>query len=222
MRLLVYAVFAFAGSVTTTLAAQVSPLNKRQFERVPCAEVDMKDCGEVCIDFTDTCCPDESGGCPAGAYCALGTNAEYGCCPTGEVCEGPGGANTHSVVLPGDTLTSTFIDTLTYSSFVETRATIETEIEEPPAETEVVETTTVTSEAEETSTSTLIVPPAEPTDDSTVPPVPLPTPIPTEGNEPPTTTDEEEPPQVTDAAPLNAVVLGNVVGGVIAVAAFLL
>lgn len=88
---------AFAG--LGSMALEVSPLNKRQLERIPCDELGMKDCGNVCIDLTDTCCPDEAGGCPASATCELGSNGDYGCCPLGETCTGPGGAITDSEVV---------------------------------------------------------------------------------------------------------------------------
>jgi hypothetical protein len=60
-------------------------------------------CGSGCIDLTDTCCPDASGGCPLGTYCSLGSNGDYGCCDNGETCQGPGGVFT----TPGDIIFST-------------------------------------------------------------------------------------------------------------------
>ena len=87
-------------AAAATIRAQSSPqLFRRQTDS--CSAQGQKECGTGCIDLTDTCCPDKSGGCPVGKYCDLTSNGQYGCCPIGKVCTGPGGVNT----LPGGTIT---------------------------------------------------------------------------------------------------------------------
>jgi hypothetical protein len=73
---------------------------------LPCSSQGLKDCGAGCIDRSDTCCPDRTGGCPAGTYCSLGSNEEYGCCQDGETCAGPGGAIPTLTLEPTDTSVS--------------------------------------------------------------------------------------------------------------------
>ncbi|OLN87524.1 hypothetical protein CCHL11_06137 [Colletotrichum chlorophyti] len=93
------------GLSATTLAHDAFPVfNKRQTVPVPCGQSGRKDCGDGCIPLTYACCPDQQGGCPLTSICWLGTNGEYGCCPIGRRCTGPGGVNT----LPGGVVTSTF------------------------------------------------------------------------------------------------------------------
>ena len=41
-----------------------------------------------CIELTDTCCPDQSGGCGIGDRCVLDDNNNYGCCAIGLTCTG--------------------------------------------------------------------------------------------------------------------------------------
>lgn len=55
-----------------------------------CASIGELPCGTGCMLAGDTCCPDGSGSCAAGQVCWLGTNGQYGCCPAGETCDGPG------------------------------------------------------------------------------------------------------------------------------------
>jgi hypothetical protein len=91
--------------LTTTCAVHADNpvrLLRRQTVDSFCSSQDQK-CGAVCIDLTDTCCPDAAGGCPLGTYCSLGSNGDYGCCDNGETCKGPGGAFT----TPGDIIFST-------------------------------------------------------------------------------------------------------------------
>lgn len=51
-------------------------------------------CNGGCIPSGYTCCPDSSGGCPAGRYCDKGNNGKYGCCIEGIACTGDGGVGT--------------------------------------------------------------------------------------------------------------------------------
>jgi hypothetical protein len=177
------------------LANQVSPLNKRQ-ERIPCSELGQKTCGNVCIDITDTCCPDGSGGCNLGNYCVLGDNGEYGCCPIGEICVGDGGASTEF-----GTVTST-------QTLPPPEEPTEEPTQEPEPEPEVPEEPPVETEEPE-------IP------EVSIPPMPLPTPIPSNGTVPPATTTGE-PPVVTDAAVINGLAMSNLIGGLIGAAVLLL
>ncbi|RBA17792.1 hypothetical protein FPRO05_11507 [Fusarium proliferatum] len=87
-------------SATGVLAVQYSPsfplLAVRQVVEVPCADQNLKDCGTGCIQMDWTCCPSRAGGCPPTAYCEVGTNQQYGCCPNGSVCSGEGGGTTRA------------------------------------------------------------------------------------------------------------------------------
>ncbi|KAL6925220.1 hypothetical protein ACHAPO_011446 [Fusarium lateritium] len=100
-------VLLIALSASGALASvQYSPsfplLSVRQVVEVPCSEQSLKDCGSGCIQQDWTCCPSKQGGCPPTAYCEVGTNAQYGCCPNGSVCNGEGGGSTRGST---DTLT---------------------------------------------------------------------------------------------------------------------
>jgi len=87
-------------SATGVLAVQYSPsfplLAVRQVVEVPCADQNLKDCGTGCIQLDWTCCPSRAGGCPPTAYCEVGTNQQYGCCPNGSICNGEGGGTTRA------------------------------------------------------------------------------------------------------------------------------
>ncbi|RKL17877.1 hypothetical protein BFJ68_g4142 [Fusarium oxysporum] len=87
-------------SATGILAVQYSPsfplLAVRQVVEVPCADQNLKDCGTGCIQLDWTCCPSRAGGCPPTAYCEVGTNQQYGCCPNGSICNGEGGGTTRA------------------------------------------------------------------------------------------------------------------------------
>ncbi|KAK0610140.1 hypothetical protein B0T17DRAFT_127500 [Bombardia bombarda] len=113
-------------------------LHNRQF--VPCNELGRKPCGDGCIPLTSTCCPDLKGGCPPTAYCSLGDNGDYGCCPLGLNCVGPGGASTDL-----STITSTSTGTIIIPE--SSTLTIDTSI---PT---ITGTFTVTSSTSETSSS---------------------------------------------------------------------
>jgi len=84
-------------TVLPSVAFALTPslLSNRALAKIPCDEQGLKDCGDGCIDMAWTCCVDNKGGCPPTKYCSLGNNGDYGCCPVGKVCGGPGGANTH-------------------------------------------------------------------------------------------------------------------------------
>lgn len=184
-----------ATAATSVLASLTLPLNKRQ-DTVPCGELGMKTCGNVCIDLTDTCCPDGSGGCTLGDYCVLGDNGEYGCCPVGEVCVGDGGARTDFGIV-----TST-------QMLPPPEEPTEEPTQEPEPEPEVPEEPPVESEEPE-------VP------EETIPPMPLPTPVPTDDVIPPSPTTAETP-VITGAADVKGLVKGNLIGGLVGAAVLLL
>ncbi|PVH90290.1 hypothetical protein DM02DRAFT_49909 [Periconia macrospinosa] len=71
---------------------QLGPLRLTRRQSIECESSDKK-CGDGCIPLLWTCCPDGSGGCKPGDYCASTINS-YGCCPIGETCRGGGGATT--------------------------------------------------------------------------------------------------------------------------------
>ncbi|KAJ4329433.1 hypothetical protein N0V84_000067 [Fusarium piperis] len=103
-------IFLSALSATGVLAANRSPLLAvRQVVTIPCSDQGLKDCGTGCIQQDWTCCPSQAGGCPPTAFCDVGANGEYGCCPNGSQCGGDGGANTRgmtsTIVIPGRTTT---------------------------------------------------------------------------------------------------------------------
>ncbi|KAM0436652.1 hypothetical protein ACHAPT_002361 [Fusarium lateritium] len=103
-------IFLFALSATGALATNRMPLlAERQVVAIPCSDQGLKDCGTGCIQTDWTCCPSKAGGCPPTAFCDVGANGEYGCCPNGSTCGGDGGANTRGVtstiVIPGRTTT---------------------------------------------------------------------------------------------------------------------
>lgn len=149
--------------------------------------IGYKVCGEGCIFSTWTCCPREDGGCPPTSVCGIADNNETGCCPIGRTCTGDAGVDTDY-----NTWTSTIWST----------------IEEEPSTTTYSASLPILTLTTETET---IVEPS----DTSVPPVDLPSPIPT-GN---ATATEIPPIPSGDAAAANGV---NLVGGVIAGAAMLL
>jgi len=84
---------------TTPLLASLpfpAPLNGTIARRQSgtCADQGEIDCGSGCIPQGWTCCPDGSGGCSPIEQCELGSNGQYGCCPTGQTCSGAGGTLT--------------------------------------------------------------------------------------------------------------------------------
>ena len=87
------------------IGSHSTPLLFRRQTQGQCSDIGQKSCGDFCIDSTDTCCPDQSGGCPLATYCTLGDNGEYGCCDVGETCVGDGGVIFTD--LPGTTSTIT-------------------------------------------------------------------------------------------------------------------
>ncbi|OHE91859.1 GPI anchored serine-threonine rich protein [Colletotrichum orchidophilum] len=138
------------------LADDAFSVLKRQLVRIPCSESGLKDCGDICIPLTYTCCPGQQGGCPLTSRCWLGNNGQYACCPIGQICDGPGGVNT----LPGETVTSTIVFTESVSDEQTSTSFF--------AETSTA-TFTLTSEIESTSTGTSLL--AEPTTSLPAPPV---------------------------------------------------
>ncbi|KAJ4010591.1 hypothetical protein NW752_005266 [Fusarium irregulare] len=132
-------------------AVQYSPsfplLAVRQVVEVPCADQGLKDCGTGCIQEDWTCCPSQAGGCPPTAYCEVGTNSQYGCCPNGSVCNGEGGGSTRAET---NTLTLAGGDTTTV-----VQGGVNTAKTQPPVV--------------EGSSTAVIVPP--PVDTASVPPV---------------------------------------------------
>ncbi|OAQ69898.1 hypothetical protein VFPPC_13277 [Pochonia chlamydosporia 170] len=127
-------VLAFASGSLATLF-EASGLLPRDTTQVACSDLGRKNCGVVCIEQSETCCPDQQGGCPVGSVCWLGDNGKYGCCPVGKTCQGPGGSDitTNTITGPGSTSTVTIPESTT--DVVETTAT-------EPTETETIPTTT--------------------------------------------------------------------------------
>lgn len=203
-----FTTFLALASATGAFAVELSPLKRQTLVKVPCNEMGMKNCGEVCIDLSSTCCPNRAGGCDLGFYCNPTGGGEYGCCPLGEVCTGPGGATTYETT---DTIISTIVDTATYPVVGPTKVPEET-TEVPEEPTEVPEEPT---EVPEETTEIVEVP------ETTVPPVDLPSPIPSNGTSKPTETDEETP-IVTGGAAVRDLGLGSVIGGLIGAAGLLL
>jgi hypothetical protein len=99
----------FLIAAASIVADSSSDLLRRQ--TALCSSRGRKACGTGCISLSDTCCPSGAGGCPIGTYCDLTPNGEYGCCPNGEICTGPGGVITSFFTqtswLPGETSTQT-------------------------------------------------------------------------------------------------------------------
>ena len=92
----------------TVIGSQSTPLLFRRQTQAQCSDIGQKTCGDFCIDLTDICCPDASGGCPITTYCTLGDNGQYGCCDIGKKCVGDGGVDTSTIFtdLPGTTSTN--------------------------------------------------------------------------------------------------------------------
>ena len=98
-------ILLFLLTTAAVISADSSPqlLRRQIVSQLPCSSQGQKDCGTGCIDISDTCCPDRTGGCSVGTYCSLGSNGEYGCCQNRKICAGPGGV----IPTPGTTITST-------------------------------------------------------------------------------------------------------------------
>lgn len=90
-----FLVVSLAASGALATYFQASNLLQRDLVEVPCSEQGRKDCGTGCILLTDTCCPDQRGGCHVGTNCWMGDNGQYACCPIGKTCSGPGGVITY-------------------------------------------------------------------------------------------------------------------------------
>lgn len=172
-----HAIFAAALLAGTAGAASAGKaLVARQDEQLlPCTDV-------VGVN----CCGDGTSYCPLTRTCYLGTNGEYGCCPIGRVCSGPGNEVTDVVVTGGEP-TETPVPDPTY---------------EPPTETPdyPTETPDYPTETPDYPTET----PPYPTES---PPYPTETPpyeteTPTYGTAVPTLngTTTYTPPQITDNA----------------------
>ncbi|KAF3034417.1 hypothetical protein E8E12_005967 [Didymella heteroderae] len=135
-------------------------LVRRQTIPVPCSADGRKDCGSGCIDATWTCCPSGAGGCPPTAYCSLGSNGLYGCCPLGEDCEGDGGSRTTGGGIIVSVSTTTIIDDSTSTIIDDSTSTIvddstSTTTEDVTSTLTSTATSTVTGADDESSTSTL-------------------------------------------------------------------
>ena len=129
--------------------------NQRLFARelvpVPCSDQGLQACGNAynCIPFSETCCPDGSGGCPSGTYCDLAQNGLYRCCPDGETtCNGAGDAITFASIRTRQatfisevaTTSSTSTSTGTTLTIVDTLPTFK-----PSSTTAIGSTTTLTN-----------------------------------------------------------------------------
>lgn len=179
--------------------ATLQPLSKRQTQ-IPCEDLFLESCGEVCIDLTDTCCPDGSGGCPLGSNCEVGDNGEYGCCPIGENCVGDGGARTNYEF---GTVTESFYETLT---------------EPPPVDepTDFPEVPDFSSDFPEIPDFSSEIVDDVPEETVTVPGATISSP----SDDEPTTTAGET--IVTDAANIPTVGMNNLLGGLVGAAVLLL
>lgn len=156
-------------TATMASASAVSPARlfaRQDVETIPCEESGQQTCGGGCIDLGWTCCPDLAGGCPPTAYCSLGDDGEYGCCPQGETCVGEGGANTR----PGET----FISTETVVDVIETSVTATTVSTVTAVETETIETEAPETETPEPETPETEAPVAPETSTTEVAPYPYP------------------------------------------------
>ncbi|KAH8746938.1 hypothetical protein F5883DRAFT_252739 [Diaporthe sp. PMI_573] len=137
--------------LTTGALAAMKP--HALFSRQVRSEYGQKDCGEGRIPLSYTCCPDQSSGCPATEQCWLGTNGQYGCCPLGETCSGPGGANTQ-ISFTASTSTSTSTSTIDFTNTLSLTSSIPTVTPEPTTtSTSTLETETLSTEPETTSTT---------------------------------------------------------------------
>ncbi|KAL2213126.1 hypothetical protein CC79DRAFT_1315974 [Sarocladium strictum] len=198
-------------SSTLTLAA-LNPLSKRQ-SQIPCEDLFLESCGNVCIDLTDTCCPDGSGGCPLGSNCEIGDNGEYGCCPIGENCVGDGGARTEfefgtlTEPPPVDEPTDfPEVPDFTTSDFPEIPDFTSDFPELPSFSSEFPEIPEFSSEVvDDVPEETVTVPGAT---------------VSSPGDDEPTTTSGET--EVTDAANVPTVGMNNLLGGLIGAAVLLL
>ncbi|KAF5021465.1 hypothetical protein F66182_6486, partial [Fusarium sp. NRRL 66182] len=145
-KILLVAVSASGALASVAYSPSFPLLAVRQVVQVPCVDQGLKDCGSGCIEQDWTCCPSQAGGCPPTAYCEVGTNQEYGCCPNGSVCNGNGGGttreSTNTLTLPGGE--TTVVDS------INTAAT------EPPVVQE--------------SSTLVVVPPVVPDPNTVVPP----------------------------------------------------
>lgn len=148
--------------VSTTFASGFPPLLPRQMDGfVPCSQQPgQKACGSavLCIPESYICCPDGSRGCPPTEYCSLGDNGQYGCCPNGHVCSGPGGV-INSIGTSIISLTST--ETVSQPAPPSATSTWTTPI--PPLASSVAPTTSALSSAIATPSSTTSVATTSPT-----------------------------------------------------------
>lgn len=196
-------------SLPLTLAT-LQPLSKRQ-SQIPCEDLFLESCGNVCIDLTDTCCPDGSGGCPLGSNCEIGDNGEYGCCPIGENCVGDGGARTD---FEFGTITQSFYETLTEPPPVDEPTGFP---EIPELSSDFPDLPEPSSEIEEDEPEETF-PPADdvPEETVTIPGATVSSP----SDDEPTTTSGET--IVTDAANVPTVGMNNLLGGLVGAAVLLL
>ncbi|KAF4962145.1 hypothetical protein FSARC_9762 [Fusarium sarcochroum] len=190
-------VILFALSASGALASvNYSPsfpiLVARQVVEVPCADQNLKDCGTGCIQLDWTCCPSKAGGCPPTAYCEVGTNSQYGCCPNGSVCNGVGGGttrgSTNTLTLAGGETTTVVQGTVVESS-MNTAATdapvlegSSTAVIVPPVPDTMVSDTNTASSVPPVvpdPNNSASVPPVVPTAPAPVVPGPNDTPVPT-------------------------------------------
>lgn len=153
MKFFLIAGLAVSGSLANFFEASL--LEKRDL--APCSDSYLTDCGSGCIGYLETCCPDKSGGCPVSSVCWLGNNGKYGCCPIGEICDGPGGAITSTIGSPGGTSTVSIPEqppTTTSTTTTEPPATTEA----PPSTTEAPPTTTEAPQPTTTEQSSASLP----------------------------------------------------------------
>ncbi|KAF1923427.1 uncharacterized protein M421DRAFT_425802 [Didymella exigua CBS 183.55] len=154
----------------SVIGANSTPLLFRRQTQTPCSELGQKECGNGCIDLTDTCCPSGIGGCPLDTYCSLGNNGEYGCCDVGQTCEGDGGVDESTTILTS-TITDEFTSTQTIAGETSTIGYDVTSIVTLTSTDTEDDTDTNTDAYGATSTSILITTSASPLSSIATPPV---------------------------------------------------
>lgn len=155
----------------------------RQLVKIPCSEEGLATCGDGCINIGWSCCASQDRGCPPTAYCVLGTNGEYGCCDKGKICVGEGGATT---LRRTETLTNTLTVPSETSTVVQESTTTLQPEDTTESTTVVKQTSTTVITLSDTFTvtyeSTTSIETTIKGSLTTATPVPLPTPVSSQGS----------------------------------------
>jgi hypothetical protein len=146
----------------TVIGTHSTPLLFRRQTQAQCSDIGQKTCGDFCIDLTDICCPDASGGCPITTYCTLGDNGQYGCCDIGKKCVGDGGVDTSTIFtdLPGTTSTNTVVLIPSETSRPAASRPAATNDDTSIAAPNNIRTSSSTSSSDDASVSTPLAPPS--------------------------------------------------------------